>query len=127
MKDKDLVYDRNGIGYDKDGKAYDKEGNAMPISKDHDYILDPGIARAVITLQQAGVETLNSCEGGEGHDYDYPTIRFGGTSRCGFLALGIATTQANLERWQNTPAANPFYQGLTPVEVARVLLKPKKR
>ena len=27
--------------------------------------------------------------------------------------------RADLDRWQNTPAVNPFYQGKTPVEVAR--------
>ena len=32
-----------------------------------------------------------------------------------------------IDRWQNTPAENPLYQGKTPLEVAQVLLKPKKQ
>ena len=31
-----------------------------------------------------------------------------------------------LDRWQNTPAANPMYEGKTPAELARAILKPRK-
>ena len=31
-----------------------------------------------------------------------------------------------IDRWENTPATDPFYEGKTPREVAQVLLKPKK-
>ena len=34
--------------------------------------------------------------------------------------------KVDLDRWDNMPAANPFYRGKTPVEVARMLLKPLK-
>jgi hypothetical protein len=46
---------------------------------DFDYAeLDPGIAMAVRTLREAGVETIWSCEGGDGHAYAEPTIVFRG-------------------------------------------------
>lgn len=51
--------------------------------------LDPGIRFAVRVLHAAGYETGQSCEGGEGHAYDRPTIDlFGlGHSADGFGAL----------------------------------------
>ena len=55
-----------------------------------DESLDAGIARIVQTLQEAGVETFESCQGGEGHVFPRPTVRFRGTRSCGFVALGIA-------------------------------------
>lgn len=56
----------------------------------HDHIIDPGIARAVSTLQAAGVETFESCEGGHGHAFFVPTIRFHGGRAEGFRALSVA-------------------------------------
>lgn len=53
----------------------------------HDHIIDPGIARAVAALQAAGVETFESCEGGAGHAFDEPTVRFHGGHVEGFRAL----------------------------------------
>ena len=52
--------------------------------------LDPGIARAVKVLAGAGVETYESCEGGRGHAYPEPTIRFYGEHSEGFRALAAA-------------------------------------
>jgi len=52
--------------------------------------LDKGIERAVNVLLDAGVETFESCEGGEGHAYPEPTIRFHGERAEGFRALAIA-------------------------------------
>ena len=54
--------------------------------------LDPGIARAVHILRDAGVETYESCEGGEGHSYLEPTIRFHGGAGEGYRGLGVAIT-----------------------------------
>jgi len=51
--------------------------------------LDPGIERAVGLLQGAGVETFESCEGGAGHTYTEPTVRFRGTPEAGWRALGV--------------------------------------
>lgn len=59
---------------------------------DHDYDLplDMGIREAVMALQRAGVETFESCQGGEGHCYPEPTIRFHGEISEGFRALSVA-------------------------------------
>lgn len=52
--------------------------------------LDPGIKPYVIALRSAGIETFESCQGGEGHAFSEPTIRFyGGTSE-GFKAFAAA-------------------------------------
>ncbi len=52
--------------------------------------LDAGIAKAVHILLSQGVETFASCEGGEGHSYPEPTVRFHGTDGAGHYALGVA-------------------------------------
>jgi hypothetical protein len=52
--------------------------------------LDIGIADAVRVLRDAGVETFESCEGGEGHAYPEPTVRFHGENPEGFRALAAA-------------------------------------
>ena len=39
----------------------------------HDHILDPKIAQVVKILQDNGVETCQSYQGGRGHSYDKPT------------------------------------------------------
>ena len=52
--------------------------------------LDLGIAPAVIALSAAGVETFESCEGGQGHAYPEPTVRFHGNRAEGFRALAVA-------------------------------------
>jgi hypothetical protein len=52
-------------------------------------VIDPGIARAVAILQAGGVETFESCEGGPGHAFPEPTIRFHGTPAAGPHALSV--------------------------------------
>jgi hypothetical protein len=52
--------------------------------------LDPGISEAVTILRAAGVETFESCQGGQGHAYPEPTVRFHGERPEGFRALGVA-------------------------------------
>jgi hypothetical protein len=52
--------------------------------------LDEGIREFVITLIANGVETFESCEGGRGHCYAEPTIRFEGDSSEGLRALSVA-------------------------------------
>jgi hypothetical protein len=54
--------------------------------------LDLGIAWAVKVLRDGGVETYESCEGGEGHAYPYPCVRFFGTDAGGWHALSVAIT-----------------------------------
>src|SRR5574340_1067204 len=57
---------------------------------EYDPPLDPGIMREVEILNQNGIETYESCEGGPGHAYPEPTIRFHGDRAEGFRALAIA-------------------------------------
>jgi hypothetical protein len=52
--------------------------------------LDPGIADAVKVVRAVGVETFESCEGGDGHSYAEPTVRFHGERGEGFRALAAA-------------------------------------
>jgi hypothetical protein len=52
--------------------------------------LDEGIRDIVLTLLANGVETFESCEGGDGHSFPEPTVRFEGTSSEGLRALSIA-------------------------------------
>lgn len=50
--------------------------------------LDPGIKKAVMLLQKEGIGTFESCEGGKGHAFPEPTIRFYGTPEAGWRAVG---------------------------------------
>lgn len=52
--------------------------------------LDPGIARAVEVLVAGGIRTFESCQGGEGHAYPEPTVRFFGDDAEGPIALSVA-------------------------------------
>ena len=52
--------------------------------------LDAGIRAIVIALAEGGVETFESCEGGPGHSYPEPTVRFEGDSSEGLRALSVA-------------------------------------
>lgn len=52
--------------------------------------LDPGIAAYVLALGEEGVDTFESCEGGDGHAYPEPTVRFHGDRFEGFRALAMA-------------------------------------
>jgi hypothetical protein len=52
--------------------------------------LDQGIREIVITLLANGVETFESCEGGDGHSFPWPTVRFEGAASEGLRALSVA-------------------------------------
>lgn len=52
--------------------------------------VDPGIRDAVRILRGAGVETFESCQGGPGHAFSDPTVRFHGYRDEGFRALAVA-------------------------------------
>jgi len=56
--------------------------------------LDPGVRRYVEVLAAAGIETFESCEGGEGHSFPAPTVRFYGQRNEGFRALAVALQHA---------------------------------
>ena len=51
--------------------------------------LDPGIERAVSVLQAANIHTFESCEGGAGHSFMWPTVKFYGTPAEGWRALAV--------------------------------------
>ena len=52
--------------------------------------LDAGIAPFVRHLSTMGIETFESCEGGEGHAYPEPTVRFHGGKAEGYKAVSYA-------------------------------------
>jgi len=52
--------------------------------------LDRGIRHIVQILVSNGVETFESCEGGEGHAFYEPTVRFHGNHAEGFRVLAVA-------------------------------------
>jgi hypothetical protein len=52
--------------------------------------LDDGIREIVVTLIANGVETFESCEGGRGHSFPWPTVRFEGSNAEGLRALAVA-------------------------------------
>ena len=56
--------------------------------------LDKGIAEFVRILRNAGVETFESCEGGPGHSFPEPTVRFHGNVGAGHYAIGVALVHA---------------------------------
>jgi len=52
--------------------------------------LDRWISYAVKVLRDGGIETYESCEGGKGHSYREPAVRFHGMQGDGFKALALA-------------------------------------
>ena len=62
--------------------------------KEYDPPLDEGIKHEVEILVEGGIETYESCEGGIGHCFPAPTVRFYGERSEGFKALAIAMQNA---------------------------------
>lgn len=52
--------------------------------------IDPGVRPYVLALRAEGIETFESCEGGAGHAYPEPTVRFYGNAFEGFRAFAAA-------------------------------------
>lgn len=73
--------------------------------------LDSGIARAVGVLVGAGVETFESCEGGEGHSSAAPVVKFYGSNAAGWAALAACLDHdlpvSELARVWDLDAAEP--------------------
>jgi hypothetical protein len=74
--------------------------------------LDDSIAPFVDVLDAAGVETFESCAGGEGHAFTEPTVRFYGERSEGFRALAVAVKHgfpvtAIRRYWQVNAAGEP--------------------
>lgn len=57
-----------------------------------DMPLDPGIRQAVLALRSGGIETYESCDGGPGHAFAEPTVRFYGNAWEGMKAFSVAMT-----------------------------------
>ena len=82
-----------------------------------DLPIDPGIRRAVLVLRSGGIETFESCEGGPGHAYPEPTVRFDGIYADGFKALALAMTYGlpvvairRIWRIQDGEPAGPWWE-----------------
>jgi hypothetical protein len=56
--------------------------------------LDPKISHIVRTLREEGIETFESCDGGQGHSFPEPTVRFFGNHAEGYRALTVALNYA---------------------------------
>lgn len=52
--------------------------------------LDKAICGVVLALRDAGIETFESCQGGPGHAYPEPTVRFYGQRDEGLRAVAVA-------------------------------------
>src|SRR5688572_8737087 len=66
-----------------EASAYSREvGGDLP--------LDRWISYAVKVLRDAGIETYESCQGGKGHAFPDPTVRFHGDRSEGFRAVAAA-------------------------------------
>ena len=74
-------------------------------------LIDKGIKREVKILWENGIETSESCEGGKGHSFPEPTVRFRGDSAEGFKALAIAQQHglkvAELRRYWSIQGGEP--------------------
>ncbi len=71
--------------YDDLGPLY--QPLAFPVNSTE---LDAGIVKIVRILRHEGVQTYESCEGGEGHAYALPTVCFTGGKSEGLRVLDIA-------------------------------------
>ena len=82
-----------------------------PMKKTYSPPLDLGILRGVEILNAAEIDTFESCEGGKGHAYPEPTIRFFGDQWEGFKALATAMQNnlpvASLRRVWNVTDGEP--------------------
>ena len=68
----------------------DPEKLARARALDFEPPLDEGIRDIVLTLIAQGVQTCESCEGGKGHSYPEPTVRFEGDESEGLRAVAVA-------------------------------------
>ena len=75
--------------------------------------LDEGIKPYVAVLLEHGIETFESCRGGEGHWFPEPTIRFHGGEAEGWKALAVAMQNGPLpvralrRAWSVHPLTGP--------------------
>jgi hypothetical protein len=72
------------------GKVTKDEQNFSRFEPSTDMPLDAGIRHYVLALRSGGIDTFESCEGGEGHAFTEPTVRFHGAMAEGFKAYAVA-------------------------------------
>jgi hypothetical protein len=91
---------------------------------DWESFIDAGIVRAVRLLNEFGIETFESCQGGDGHCYPEPTVRFHGDRSEGFRALAVVMQHAlpvsSLRRiWQIVDAdpTGPYWEIVFKVQI----------
>ena len=65
----------------------------MGLAKHPGVQFDPAIRKIVDALRASGIETFESCQGGAGHAFAEPTVRFHGGRDEGFRALACALQQ----------------------------------
>lgn len=65
-------------------------GRELPLQECDLADLDLGIRMYVEVLRGAGIETYESCEGGDSHSFPCPTIRFHGGREEGYRATAVA-------------------------------------
>ena len=71
-------------------KAKEKERSRHEPIKTRDDLLDPKIEPIVKLFNANGIETFESCQGGQGHWFHEPTVRFKGGSDEGYYAVSVA-------------------------------------
>jgi hypothetical protein len=94
-----------------------REARVRAGSKKRERPIDRGILREVKILRDNGIETFESCEGGRGHSFPEPTVRFHGGQSEGFKALAVALQNGlrvdQLRRYyqiQNGEPAGPYWE-----------------
>jgi len=73
--------------------------------------LDAGIARDVEILRAAGIETFAPYEGGTGHTYPEPTVRFHGGKSEGFECPGARPSSELIAPRQSSTVSRPALGG----------------
>ena len=62
----------------------------LPWPKDGWPELDAGFRDVVRVLREEGIETTESCQGGQGHPFPEPTVKFSGGKHEGYRAVAAA-------------------------------------
>jgi len=65
------------------------DGQSLDYRPEDDGDLDAGIQPVVSFLRDHGVETYESCQGGAGHAYPVPTVRFQGDKTEGYRVVAL--------------------------------------
>jgi hypothetical protein len=77
---------------DKDYPYTDLGPLPQPLPMPTNMLLGKGIERLVCALKYHGIQTDQSSEGGKGHSYPFPIVRFEGSKSEGYRALHVALT-----------------------------------